>query len=184
MKVILVITSIVLHLLAFSQEGVNFEHKKISKLIDKKFSIEKFELEEVVSKKEWFLNGKFFKVNSELDSSNMLYIGRVNSCRAEGCSIEHVSTDGSFEYFDYIIAFDSLKSVVAVKIFNYQASHGQEVTAKSWLKQFIGFDEQSEFSVGKQIDAISGATISVYAITDDVKKALYYLNKLDAISTL
>jgi Na+-translocating ferredoxin:NAD+ oxidoreductase RnfG subunit len=60
--------------------------------------------------------------------------------------------------------------VVQVKVFNYQATHGQEITAKSWLKQFIGYQGQKELKVNKDIDSISGATISTYAITEDINK--------------
>jgi len=164
--------------LAFSQAPVNFDHKKITKHIKKTLKFEEFTLKEIQADSSWYLQGKFFRVFQAEDSSNTVYIGRVNSCRAGGCSADHVSEDGSYEYFDYLITFNQNKQVVGVKVFNYQATHGQEMTAKSWLKQFVGLQEESNFDVGKQIDAISGATISVYAITDDIKNVLYYLKQI------
>ncbi len=41
--------------------------------------------------------------------------------------------------------------------------------AKGWLKQFTGYDGSDTLEVGKNVDAISGATISVYGITLDVQ---------------
>lgn len=164
--------------LVYSQKPVNFEHKKITKSIQKILKVDDFTLEEIKGDSTWYINGKFFKVNQTEDLSNTVYIGRVNSCRAGGCSVYHESEDGSYEYFDYLITFNKLKQVVGVKVFNYQATHGQEMTAKSWLKQFVGLEEESEFDVGKQIDAISGATISVYAITDDIKNVLFHLKQI------
>lgn len=73
------------------------------------------------------------------------------------------------EYFDYCIYFDKDITVKTVKVTSYRATHGHEVTAKSWLKQFIGFSGKEELRPGKEIDAISGATISVYAITADIE---------------
>nr|MDA3853565.1 FMN-binding protein [Bacteroidales bacterium] len=112
--------------------------------------------------------GAFFTSDS-LDSNctiKYIYIGRVNSCRTGTCSVD----EDLAEYFDYIILFNTDKSVVQVKVFNYQATHGQEITAKSWLKQFIGYQGQKELKVNKDIDSISGATISTYAITEDINK--------------
>jgi hypothetical protein len=59
--------------------------------------------------------------------------------------------------------------VELVKIFNYAATHGHEVSAKGWLKQFAGYNGSDTLQVGKNVDAISGATISVYGITLDVQ---------------
>jgi len=69
---------------------------------------------------------------------------------------------------NYCIFFDSSKAVRQVEVFNYQATPGYEITAKGWLKQFAGFSGIDSLVVNKNIDGISGATISVYAITADV----------------
>jgi len=98
------------------------------------------------------------------------YVGRVKTCRTGGCSINNgPSNDKESEYFDYLILFDSTCTVRLVKIYNYQATHGQEITAKSWLKQFIGYNGDAELTAGKNVDAISGATISVNAINTDIE---------------
>jgi hypothetical protein len=125
--------------------------------------------------------GKFYHVVNTTSNKlmNHLYIGRINSCRAGGCSIDRPLDPGeTSEYFDYYILFDKDCKIKQVRVYNYQASHGQEVTAKNWLKQFIGFDDTSSLKVGKNIDAISGATISVYAITNDIKDKTMLMKKL------
>ncbi len=173
MKVFFSIITIVLHLVGFSQQDVNYQHKKISKFIKKTYNIDEFSLKEIQNNNQ--LNGKLFIIKTATDSFSTVYIGRVNSCRADGCSIDNNSTNKSFEYFDYIIAFNKDKQIINIKVYNYQATHGQEITAKSWLKQFIHKENQVAFSVNKNIDAISGATISVYAITNDVNMINEYL---------
>lgn len=100
-----------------------------------------------------------------------IYVGRVNSCRAGGCSNPLINDEQNVvtpEYFEYCILFDARGVVNEVFVYNYQATHGYEITAKSWLKQFIGFDAEEQLEVNNQVDAISGATISVYALTNDV----------------
>lgn len=116
--------------------------------------------------------GRFYAVSASQANSPVkyAYVGRVNTCRAGGCAINNGPTnDRESEYFDYFILFDSACSVRLVRIFNYQATHGHEVTAKSWLKQFIGYHGETELNAGKNVDAISGATISVNAINFDIE---------------
>ncbi len=114
--------------------------------------------------------GKFFSLSgNELKNGiNYLYVGRVNSCRSGGCSTSGMTENFDFEYFDYFILFNQEGSVVQVKIFNYQATKGQEITASWWLKQFNEYNGAEELVVGKQIDGISGATISALSITHDI----------------
>lgn len=117
------------------------------------------------------VNGKFFGFKSAGEETIIAYIGRVNSCRSGGCSDQPgpgIALES--EYFDYFIIFDSLKKVKIVRVFNYEATHGQEVTIKKWLDQFAGYDGNKPLRVGKEIDTISGATISVSAIVADVRE--------------
>ncbi len=124
------------------------------------------------------INGKYFLTNN-ISHYKYIYVGRVNSCRAGGCSISNdIPEDGNSEYFDYYILFDANKTVQTVKVFNYQATHGHETTAKGWLKQFIGYNGSLQLQVNKNIDAISGATISVYAITADVEMKTILMKKI------
>ena len=166
MKVLFSIIILLVHLVGFCQQDVNYQHKKIYKFFKKTYDVDEFSIEEI--KIDNRLKGKFFIIKTNTDSSFIGYVGRVNSCRANGCSIDNNLTNDSFEFFDYIIAFDKNKNILNVKVFNYQATHGQEITAKSWLKQFNYKEDRDKFIVNKNIDAISGATISVYAITDDI----------------
>ncbi len=127
------------------------------------------------------INGKYFLIEGHEESHfKYIYIGRVNGCRAGGCSLSgNPGMDVESEYFDYYLLFDKNKTVQSIRVFNYQATHGQEITARGWLRQFIGHKENEPLQVDKNIDAISGATISVYAITADVEhktSMLRYVN--------
>lgn len=125
------------------------------------------------------IQGKFFEITSASEKYKYIFTGRVNSCRSGGCSVSgQESKGGDHEYFDYFILFDKDKTVQIVKVFNYQATHGYEITARGWLKQFAGYDGTESLQVNKTVDAISGATISVHAITDDVKMKTDLLHRL------
>jgi Na+-translocating ferredoxin:NAD+ oxidoreductase RnfG subunit len=94
---------------------------------------------------------------------------------------EVISADEDFEYFDYYIIFDQALKVEKIRVYNYQATHGHEVGGKGWLKQFIGYKGETKLEYGKNIDSISGATISANAITYNVQESSRYLALLKPI---
>lgn len=168
--------------LVLAQSEINYKHNTLVKALQKAGVTDMLAVEEIsfsnkgTSAKQ--ISGKYFLINDKKVSQyQYIYVGRVNSCRTGGCSISNdLQKDGTSEYFDYYILFDKHKTVRAVKVFNYQATHGHEITSKGWLNQFIGYNGSKPLQVNKNIDAISGATISVYAITIDVEMKTEVLN--------
>ncbi|HPD64004.1 MAG TPA: FMN-binding protein [Bacteroidia bacterium] len=113
--------------------------------------------------------GKYFSIYTGNTLAGYGYIGRVMSCRQGMCFSNLKNSKSSFaEYFDYFILFDSTISIQKVMVFNYMASHGNEITSNGWLKQFIGYNGNNSLIAGKDIDAISGATVSVHGLINDV----------------
>lgn len=113
-----------------------------------------------------------FAILSNTDSMGFVVVSRVNSCRSGGCNIENDEAAISFEFFDYFIITDMNMQVLKVNVYNYQATQGHEVMSKGWLRQFIGFSGKEKLVYGKDIEAISGATVSAVAITDDIYATL------------
>jgi hypothetical protein len=109
-----------------------------------------------------------FEILSGCDLLGYAIINRVNSCRAGGCNIDNDEEAISFEFFDYFIITDNNFHILKVNVYNYQATHGHEVMSKGWLGQFIGFSGQEKLVYGKDIEAISGATVSAIAINEDI----------------
>lgn len=165
------------------QEEIEYQNRALKRALSKDgvsgFSqISELEVENPVQEQHG-VHGKFFEINSDVAKYKYIYTGRVNSCRAGGCSTPSKATnEGSHEYFDYYILFDKDKTVQEVKVFNYQATHGYEITSRGWLKQFAGHDGSEPLQVNKNVDAISGATISVHAITADVETKTEILQRL------
>ncbi len=79
------------------------------------------------------------------------------------------SSKGKNDYFDYMVIFDTDLSVKLVKVLIYRSTYGGEIMSRSWLKQFIGKREGKSMEMDKDIDSISGATLSAPSITDGVK---------------
>ena len=125
--------------------------------------------------------GKYFTFGPQTSPQpyQYVYVGRVNSCRSGGCSVQtDKPEEQASEYFDYFILFDAGCMVRQIRVYNYQATHGQEITAAGWLRQFIGYNGEKELNAGKNIDAISGATISVEGITYDIQDKTNLLRQL------
>ncbi|KAB2909288.1 MAG: FMN-binding protein [Ignavibacteriales bacterium] len=70
----------------------------------------------------------------------------------------------------FLVIFDTKGNILSSAIVKYREQYGGEVADKNWNKQFKGKNSSSDFTVGKSIDAISGATISVNSVTRGIKK--------------
>jgi len=184
MKIFILIFCLLISFASFCQNEIDYQNKRIMNGL-KKSGISGFsQLEEInqILKTHSEIQGKFFRVlnDSEVSEVKYVFVGRVNSCRAGGCSISgNTPVNMESEYFDYCIFFDSAKTVKQIEVYNYEASHGYEITAKGWLKQFAGFSGKDSLEVNKNIDGISGATISVYAITSDVQQKTKMLKAMN-----
>jgi Na+-translocating ferredoxin:NAD+ oxidoreductase RnfG subunit len=76
---------------------------------------------------------------------------------------------GRFEYFDYLLAFAPDFSVLGLTVTVYRSSHGAAICQKKWLSQFEAYAGE-ELTLGKEIDAVTGATISATALVNDMKR--------------
>jgi len=166
------------------QDSIDYQDKSLLRKLDRNDvskALQHLPVPEDVSN-QYTINGKFFESHHSRNVSQIkyIYVGRVNSCRAGGCSGSRMgSSAGNSEYFDYFIIFNAEKEVELVRVFNYQATHGYEVTAKGWLRQFKGYDGSKNLEVNKNIDGITGATISVEGITRDVEKVTNILRAIN-----
>lgn len=168
----------------FPTKGFNFDDKTLRKELHKLSGIENPDWKEIAVPESLQaanpFQGKFLALmNQNTALKKYVYVGRVNSCRQGGCSNPDETLNiQTPEYFDYLIVFDSELAIQQVKVYNYQATHGQEVTNKGWLKQFLGYDGKRSLTVGKSIDAISGATVSVYGIVNDIQDKTRLINQI------
>ena len=159
-------------ILSFSESSqLKIPYNKINRSVKKQFGLQEFFLQQVEGRSNPYSDSEIFSIQSDTFVLGYVFVSRVNSCRMGGCSITPGDVAVDFEYFDYYIVTDPTGKVLVVKVFNYQATHGHEVMSKGWLKQFIGFDGSQNLVYGKDIQAISGATISAKSIIDDIKNA-------------
>lgn len=173
-----------------NNQDINYNPKPLKKDLQKLWEKDHIELMEIKVPDSLYNDilldkGKIYHTYSGDENLGFAYIGRIYSCRSGGCGMDddrdEVSFDEDFEYFDYYIIFNNSLAVEKIRVYNYQATHGHEVGGKGWLKQFIGYTGENKLEYGKNIDAISGATISANAITYNVQESSRYLALLKPI---
>jgi hypothetical protein len=65
-----------------------------------------------------------------------------------------------------------------VDILRYREPYGGAISSRRWLDQFIGKSADDNFEIDREIDSISGATISVQSVTKAVHKLLIIIDPL------
>lgn len=159
-------------------KDLDYNHRLFIREIQSAFGVGANQLKEIQVadlQNKVILQGKFFSIDAKI--KGYAYIGRVNSCRSGGCSNGKVITGSESEYFDYFILFNEGGEISLIRVFNYQATHGHGITSRGWLRQFTGYEGDVNLEPGKNVDAISGATISAQAITEDIEQMTRILNK-------
>ncbi|MEA4935903.1 MAG: FMN-binding protein [Paludibacter sp.] len=151
--------------------------RQLQRELSRIFKKQKVELSEIPVPEKYNLMGKFYRfVNPGTQMrAKYIYVGRVNTYRSSG---EKNNTKANAEYFDYFILYDEQKVVLQVRILDYQASHGEMISSPGWLKKFEGHKSSKPLEIGRQVDAISGATISVNKITFDIRQKTLILSEI------
>ena len=75
-------------------------------------------------------------------------------------------------FFPVRVVMDKGFGVLSATVLSYSSRHGREVRSPRFSKQFRGKDPQDPVEVGKDIDAVSGATSSSSVMADGVRRAI------------
>lgn len=110
---------------------------------------------------------------------------RVDTLRVDTVAVLRVSRSDSLLGFaevgnvfgkdqpiTFLVAIDLADRLKDVDILVYREPYGGEVAYEPWRRQFRGKSAGDSLRVGKEIRSISGATISVQAVTAGVKQIL------------
>jgi hypothetical protein len=79
---------------------------------------------------------------------------------------------GKHETITYAVAINADGTVKKVEILEYRESYGYEVAEDKWLQQFVGQGADAPLKLGKDVENISGATLSSKHVADGVKRVL------------
>ncbi|MGX1929527.1 FMN-binding protein [Flagellimonas sp. 2504JD4-2] len=139
-------------------------HKKVIKEVGKTFEVTNFNLTPIVVAKDvntelpTKISGEnFYKIDVQDSILGYAFVDQAPSKTAK---------------FDYLVVFDGELKVLNSKVLIYREEYGGEIGSKRWLKQFIGKTGGDRVSEETNIDAISGATISVRSMTKSMDNLL------------
>ena len=87
---------------------------------------------------------------------------------------------GKWGPIHYLVALDLNGVVLGIVILDYQEIRGKLIAKKRFLKQYIGKTIDNPLRLRKDIDGITGATISSRSLTDGVRKILHIYHEFKA----
>lgn len=146
--------------------------KKVKKEIINVFEIESFTLENI-------------SVSNQVNQQLPIAINTTNfhkiivNSKCIGYAFLEKAPSKTAE-FDYLILLDNSGTIVKSKVLIYREEYGGEIGSTRWLKQFIGIKSSQKLTYKNEIDAISGATISVKSMirsVNDVLKTVHLLKE-------
>lgn len=79
---------------------------------------------------------------------------------------------GKHEFITYAIGINLDGTVRMIDIMDYRETYGYQVREAGWRSQFVGKNSSASFKLDKDIDNISGATLSCKHLADGVKRVL------------
>jgi len=109
---------------------------------------------------------------------DQIYIWEISS-NEEMIGLAYLdNVKGKSQPITFVVFFDSNGRVLKSHIVKYREPIGGEVANHHWLKQFYGKSWESDYQVGTDIDGISGATISVNAVTRGIHRSTFIVDYL------
>ncbi len=138
--------------------------QKLHEAVQHTYGLDVFTLENMVI--ETSLNAKtavefgkenLFKIKQDDRLVGYAYLGQAPSMK---------------DVFDYVVLFDPELAVKKLKVLIYREDYGRQIGSQRWLQQFIGKKSGEHLEYGKDVDAISGATISAKSMTEATKQVL------------
>lgn len=94
----------------------------------------------------------------------------TTACNFGGCTDTSCKTSGSSDFKEiihYYAIMSKYNEVLKVGILEYESRYGYEITSNWWLKQFND-KPAGDFKLTDNINGITGATVSVKAMIDDI----------------
>lgn len=79
---------------------------------------------------------------------------------------------GKHEFIVYAVGITPEGKSTAPFILDFRESYGQQVEGEAWRNQFVGKTRHDRLKVGKDIDNISGATLSCVNVTNGIRRML------------
>ena len=108
----------------------------------------------------------------ERDSGVKVYAGGLRAWRADDGYFFVDAVIGKHDLITYAVALGRDGKVRQTEILEYREAYGGEVRNVHWLAQFTGRQHGDAVRIGRDIQNISGATMSCAHVTDGIRRLL------------
>ncbi len=138
--------------------------KQSTKHFDQKTYLYPLETDRITAN---FMNSSFYFIKDKEDTVlGIAVISLTNGCVVGGCSTANAN-ETRYEQFYILSIYNRDKELSQLSVLDYPGEYGYEISAKWWLKQFLG-SSSKKHTYEQNIDAISGATVSAQSLVKEV----------------
>jgi Na+-translocating ferredoxin:NAD+ oxidoreductase RnfG subunit len=92
---------------------------------------------------------------------------------ADGSAVFIDRVVGKHEFITYAVGLEASGKVKGIEVIEYKETYGHEIRRPEWRAQFTGKDTSATLKLDKDIQNISGATLSSAHITSGVRRVLH-----------
>lgn len=137
---------------------------KAQKIVQEKFTLTAAQKEKIENTLGWEISENEFVIfRSIIDGKKQGYALITNEI-------------GKFKPITFIVKTDNDKKLDRVEVMVYREAVGAEVQRQRFLRQFRGKNSKNALRINRDIINVTGATMSVQAVTLGVKKTLLLLD--------
>jgi Na+-translocating ferredoxin:NAD+ oxidoreductase RnfG subunit len=119
----------------------------------------------------WTLYQSGSKAEESKENDSVTFYFGMKDGKKTGVALVEVQP-GKWGPVKYIVALDLTGKVANLAVMSYVEQRGRPIATRRFLGQFVGRTGKNAITVGKDIDAVSGATISSRATAFAVKKVV------------
>jgi Na+-translocating ferredoxin:NAD+ oxidoreductase RnfG subunit len=119
----------------------------------------------------WTLYQAGSKSDESKENDSVTFYFEMKDGKKTGVALIEVQP-GKWGPVKYIVVLDMSGKVKNLAVMSYVEQRGRPIATRRFLDQFLGKTSKSPITVGKDIDAVSGATISSRATAFAVKKVV------------
>jgi len=105
----------------------------------------------------------------------------VHTAKDSGQTVGYAFEDtvaGKWGPIHYLVGLDANGVVSQIMILDYEEDRGRPIAKKRFLRQYKGKKREHPVRLKKDINGISGATISSRSLTDGVRKLLHIFEEI------
>jgi Na+-translocating ferredoxin:NAD+ oxidoreductase RnfG subunit len=119
----------------------------------------------------WTLYQSGAKSEESQENDSVTFYFGMKDDKKTGVALVEVQP-GKWGPVKYIVALDLTGKVTNLAVMSYVEQRGRPIATRRFLGQFVGKTGKNAITIGKDIDAVSGATISSRATAFAVKKVV------------